>query len=672
MPSLNYQQEICRSADRLMLCVIAFLCLICLGLALWFDTWTAVIATCVPTLALCTYLVLRHPAQLPTRLMTASALMVLAALMIHETQGLVEIHFGIFALLAFLLYYRDWRPIVMAAALIAVHHVSFFLLEQNGVPVKIFQPGSGFGIVLLHAGYVVFEAAVLVFMAVKLKQESAATGDSAAALSFVANEIARGNLDVALPNSEPLPGTIAHAILSMKNSLRSTLNDTEEVLGAMSKGDFSSRVATVGREGVGLRLAELVNSTSAVLAETMAGVAMVSHAIAAGDLSQRVVVNAGGITGQLSQNINQLAEFLTQFLDEQKRVLARASSGDFGCEMETEHRLGYQLELARGLNTLIQTSGHSLTEVHRVVGAIARGDLTQRIDADFHGTFGAIKEASNATAERLADVVGRISSASFAISAAAEEIARGNANLSLRTEAQAAGLQTTASSMEELTATVKQNAQSAKQASQLALSASDVATDGGRVVEEVIRTMASISDASTRIADIISVIDGIAFQTNILALNAAVEAARAGEQGRGFAVVATEVRSLAQRSAAAAREIKDLIGNSTDKVEAGSKLVSTAGQTMIEVVSSVKRVSDIINEITAASEEQSAGIEQVNQAIAQMDQTTQQNAVLVEDAGAAARAMASQAQDLDAAVSVFERVGTQDPPKLHKGVRLAA
>jgi methyl-accepting chemotaxis protein len=340
--------------------------------------------------------------------------------------------------------------------------------------------------------------------------------------------------------------------------------------------------------------------------------------------------------------------------------------------METEHRLGYQLELARGLNTLIQTSGHSLTEVHRVVGAIARGDLTQRIDADFHGTFGAIKEASNATAERLADVVGRISSASFAISAAAEEIARGNANLSLRTEAQAAGLQTTASSMEELTATVKQNAQSAKQASQLALSASDVATDGGRVVEEVIRTMASISDASTRIADIISVIDGIAFQTNILALNAAVEAARAGEQGRGFAVVATEVRSLAQRSAAAAREIKDLIGNSTDKVEAGSKLVSTAGQTMIEVVSSVKRVSDIINEITAASEEQSAGIEQVNQAIAQMDQTTQQNAVLVEDAGAAARAMASQAQDLDAAVSVFERVGTQDPPKRHKGVRLAA
>jgi methyl-accepting chemotaxis protein len=240
---------------------------------------------------------------------------------------------------------------------------------------------------------------------------------------------------------------------------------------------------------------------------------------------------------------------------------------------------------------------------------------------------------------------------------ASKEIASGNADLSSRTEEQASSLEETASSMEELTSTVKQNAENAKQANQLAAGASEVAVKGGTVVGQVVTTMSSINESSKKIVDIISVIDGIAFQTNILALNAAVEAARAGEQGRGFAVVATEVRTLAQRSAAAAKEIKELIGDSVEKVGAGTKLVDEAGKTMEEIVSSVKRVTDIMAEITAASQEQSAGIEQVNTAITQMDEVTQQNAALVEEAAAAAESMEEQAGNLATAVAIFKLSG---------------
>jgi methyl-accepting chemotaxis protein len=262
--------------------------------------------------------------------------------------------------------------------------------------------------------------------------------------------------------------------------------------------------------------------------------------------------------------------------------------------------------------------------------------------------------------------VSEVRSGTENITSAAQQIAAGNADLSQRTEEQASTLEQTASSMEQLTATVKQNAENARHANQLAATASSIAVKGGHAVGEVVQTMASISTSSKKIVDIIGVIEGIAFQTNILALNAAVEAARAGEQGRGFAVVASEVRNLAQRSAAAAKEIKALIGDSVDKVEIGAKQVDQAGATMGEIVAAVKRVTDIMYEITAASNEQSAGIEQVNQAITQMDEVTQQNAALVEQAAAAAEAMRDQAQGLADIVSVFKLAqpsGSREPEK---------
>ncbi|CAN7568300.1 methyl-accepting chemotaxis protein [Variovorax paradoxus] len=300
-----------------------------------------------------------------------------------------------------------------------------------------------------------------------------------------------------------------------------------------------------------------------------------------------------------------------------------------------------------------------LNEAVRVAQTVADGDLTSRIESSSRDETGQLMQALKNMNASLATVVSGVRQGTDAIATASGEIAAGNQDLSSRTEEQASSLEQTAASMEELTSTVKQNADNARQANQLALSASEVAVKGGSVVGQVVDTMASINASSKKIVDIIGVIDGIAFQTNILALNAAVEAARAGEQGRGFAVVASEVRNLAQRSGAAAKEIKGLIDDSVGKVDMGSALVGEAGKTMAEIVGSVKRVTDIIGEITAASQEQSTGIEQVNQAIAQMDQVTQQNAALVEEAAAAAQSMQEQAASLVGAVSVFRLDGAQ-------------
>ena len=302
------------------------------------------------------------------------------------------------------------------------------------------------------------------------------------------------------------------------------------------------------------------------------------------------------------------------------------------------------------------TSASIATPLARAVAiarTVADGDLSSVIESDAGNETGQLLAALRDMNEGLLKIVSQVRSGTSAIATASAQIAAGNADLSARTEHQAGSLEETVSAMDVLTSTVRQNADNAKQASQLATSASDIAVAGGNVVREVVLTMNSINESSKKIVDIISVIDGIAFQTNILALNAAVEAARAGEQGRGFAVVAQEVRTLAQRSASAAKEIKTLIGDSVDKVGSGTQLVEQAGATMTDMVASVKRVTDIVGEISAASREQSNGLEEVNQAIGQMDKATQQNAALVEEAAGAASAMQQQTASLAQLVSVF-------------------
>ncbi len=373
-------------------------------------------------------------------------------------------------------------------------------------------------------------------------------------------------------------------------------------------------------------------------------------------LTVSAVINGQGEhLGSAVEWIDRTVELAVE--DEIANIVAAAARGDFSQRIMLEGKSGFFLQMAQSINQLLETSSVGLEEVVRVLGALSNGDLTQTMSGDYQGTFGQLKEDSNATVAQLTETISRIKEAADTINTASKEIASGNTDLSQRTEEQASSLEETAASMEELTSTVKQNAENAKQANQLALGASNIAAKGGEVVNQVVHTMSSISDSSKKISDIISVIDGIAFQTNILALNAAVEAARAGEQGRGFAVVASEVRNLAQRSAAAAKEIKTLIGDSVDKVTLGTELVDKAGKTMEEVVNAVKRVTDIMGEITAASSEQSQGIEQVNTAITQMDDVTQQNAALVEEAAAAAESMEEQAQQLAAMMSTFKLSG---------------
>jgi methyl-accepting chemotaxis protein len=334
-------------------------------------------------------------------------------------------------------------------------------------------------------------------------------------------------------------------------------------------------------------------------------------------------------------------------------VVKAAAAGNFTARIDVHNKKEFYLILAEGLNALLNTTENGLADIGRVLQAVSLGDLTERVEKEYQGTLESLKNGCNTTAENLAQMIGEIRAAAEVITVASGEISRGNTDLSSRTEQQASSLEETASSMEQLTSTVRQNADNARQANTLAAKASDVAVEGGVLIDKVVLTMALINESAQKISDIIGVIDGIAFQTNIIALNAAVEAARAGEQGRGFAVVASEVRTLAQRSANAAKDIKALISDSVNKINNGNELVGKSGNTMKEVVVSIKRVNDIMAEIAAASAEQSAGLDEVGSVVSQMDEMTQQNATLVEHAAAAAESLQAQSEQLSKNVARF-------------------
>ncbi|PPU11804.1 methyl-accepting chemotaxis protein [Xanthomonas arboricola] len=480
----------------------------------------------------------------------------------------------------------------------------------------------------------------------------------------VAANIAQGQLGehIAAPSRDET-GQLLDNMRRMQEQLQRVLAAQSEMAQRHDAGQISYRMDAETFPGA---YATMVRDTNALVGTHIAvkmKLAQIMSRYAIGDLSQDMD-RLPGEKAVFSDTMDAVKRNLFAMNSEIKLLAQAAANGDFSVRGDTQRFQHDFLAMVESLNQLMATADGNLGALSSVLRAIAAGDLTTRMHGDFHGVFAQMRDDANATVAQLADIVGRIQQSTDAINDAASEIAAGNQDLSQRTEQQAANLEETASSMEELTSTVRNNAEHARRANQLVVGAAAVASQGGTVVGEVVGTMAGIQAASRKIADIISVIDGIAFQTNILALNAAVEAARAGEQGRGFAVVASEVRTLAQRSAGAAKEIKQLIDDSVSRVEQGNVLVSQAGRTMQDIVDSVHSVTEIMHEISEASQQQSQGIEQVGQTIAQMDQATQQNAALVEEATAAARSMEAQAQQLRDAVSVFQLQAAARPARL--------
>jgi methyl-accepting chemotaxis protein len=393
----------------------------------------------------------------------------------------------------------------------------------------------------------------------------------------------------------------------------------------------------------------------------------VANAIADGNLNHQIDITVKDEIGQLLQAFAKMQQQLsTQIEQEINAVIQAAAIGDFQQRIDLQGKKGFFYRLSECINDIMNANQAMLEETMRIFSALARGDLTQLIENESRGAFEQLKNDANTTVLRLQEIITTIKKTTQIVNHAATEISQGNISLSQRTEQQAASLEETAASMEQMTSTVQQNADNSKYASQLAQSARDYAIQGGEVVNAAINAMTDINNRSQKITDIISVINEIAFQTNLLALNAAVEAARAGEQGRGFAVVASEVRNLAQRSATAAKEIKELIQDSVARVEEGTKLANQSGETLEQIVTAIKKVTDLIAEIASASQEQSSGIHQVNKAVAQLDETTQQNASMVQQVATASSTMKEQISTLSEQIAFFKVGYIEEQPKTSK------
>jgi len=446
-------------------------------------------------------------------------------------------------------------------------------------------------------------------------------------------------------------GETAVAFNAMMDTLQSALSNVNKVMQSISRGEFNVRVEA-NVNGDLDQLKQNVNETVGQLRITMFALNDVMNSLYNADFAKVIVANVKGNFKNMIDKAIHSQEALRTMLGDISSVMEHLAEGDLNYRVTAEGR-GELLALKEHINSTL-ASLECLNDIERVSKALAQGDLTQSISTNYPGVFGSVTVSMNNTAQHLKALIGEVHVAAQTINTAAKEIAAGNNDLSHRTEEQAASLEETAASMQELTGTVQQNNAHAEDANKMANDAAGFATRGVTVMNSVVETMEEINTSSHRIVDIITVIDDIAFQTNILALNAAVEAARAGESGKGFAVVAVEVRNLAQRAANAAGEIKRLIDDSVERISGGSRQVEHAGQTMQEIVDSIRNVSAIINEITTASEDQTAGISQVNQAIRQMDDVTQQNAALVEQAAAAAESLEEQTRDLSKALNSFK------------------
>jgi methyl-accepting chemotaxis protein len=674
-----YFTQLYRTADRLLFLILSAMTLVSFALAPWYRTWTEAIVVAIPTWCLCAWLVFSRSGERVTRCAIAAGLMVLASLQIHQSHGMIEAHFAVFVLLACLLYYRHWVPLVTAAGVIALLHLGSDLLQRTGQPVWVFASAGGFGIVLVHAVFVVVQTALLVWMSIQLRGEIEALGGDAKSLAGASRELANGDLSVHIDSSGAMSDSLVVAMESMRAEL-------------LRKSEHATALTQELMTNV-----ERARESAAENGRIRTALDQVSVGVMLADLEGQIIYTNDFSTKLFSRLGGEIRKQLPQF--DASRIL--------GSSFDAFHRSpSHQRNLLSGLTgnhiadirmgeavlrviatpvldaanqrvgTVVQWIDRTQEvaaerEVGEAVTAAVNGNMTVRLREE--GKEGFLRQLAadiNRLITNVSGMLREISAASAEVGTGADEISRGNADLSQRTEEQASSLEQTASSMEQMTTAVKNNADIAAEASQLARSARDQAEQGGTVVQAAVAAMSEINSSSKRIADIIGVIDDIAFQTNLLALNAAVEAARAGEQGRGFAVVASEVRNLASRSAAAAKEIKGLIQESVGKVDDGTRLVDESGRVLQSIVAGVKKVTDMVAEIADSSREQASGIEQVNKAVSAMDDVTQQNAALVEEAAAAAQSLTEQAGRLNRLMTRYRlEIGTA--PTRHPASRAA-
>ncbi len=637
--------------DRIMIITLGVMLVFSIGVGWFYDEFIMALLIGIPAFVVPFFIWRVAAGSFLLRLTIATAFVVHVAIHIQASHGLIEMHFGVFTVLAFLLPYRDWRVIFYAAALIAVHHLVLNFLQAAHYNIWIFRNGADFGIVLLHAAFVVFEASILILLALQFKKELV----HLATVSEIAELIAEGDLSSQIiDEDEDFVNVLFHSMQRIQNSLNNFVEAQQDLANKHAQGFISERIDASKLSGVYGKIATQINDLVNTHIEVKMQVVDTVSQYARGDFSMDFV-RLPEEKAKITKAIDAVKYALIGISKEIEMLSAAGAEGDFSKRGHADNFEFIFKDMLTNLNNLMATSEGAFGDVLKISSALAQGDLTQIITTHYpSGTFNNVKNGLNGTVGNLKALVGEIKESSDTINTATREIAAGNNDLSQRTEQQAASLEETAASMTELNSTVQHNAENAKYANQLTANAHEIAEKGRTVVGEVVKTMDGINESSRKVVEIISVIDNIAFQTNILALNAAVEAARAGEQGRGFAVVATEVRSLAQRAATAAGEIQMLISDSVEKVDDGSQLVTQAGKTMQEIVSAVQGVTNVMAEITSASVEQSSGIAQVNQAIAQMDDVTQQNAALVEEAAASAESLEEQAQKLSITVANFK------------------